>query len=193
LTYDWKGMTLDIVRSLRDPAIIRELHSVSDLDRARNAQHHTLGRGINQASPGDHDHGQDGKSSMPLGLLVAPLALSPGTTVGTTELVIGGRNISCIKGKYYFGLWTIFDGFVSVANDRYTLRITANDGSGPVAIVATTITFTSTTVAATPIPPQYGAWLATINGSVLFEARAVRNTGTGVLTVNGGTLNLGRA
>lgn len=35
---------------------VRKLHTKSDVDGSKNAQHHTLGSGPNQAAPGDHDH-----------------------------------------------------------------------------------------------------------------------------------------
>ena len=40
-------------------------HTNSDVDASTVAQHHTLGIGHNQASPGDHKH--DGKSSKSIG------------------------------------------------------------------------------------------------------------------------------
>jgi hypothetical protein len=57
-------MTIEIVKSLRSPEILRELHSVSDVDKGRNSQHHTLGKQLNQASPGRHIH--DGSDSLVL-------------------------------------------------------------------------------------------------------------------------------
>ena len=41
---------------------VDEIHRNSDVDRRPEAQHHTLGYGPNQASPGDHNH-RDGKSA----------------------------------------------------------------------------------------------------------------------------------
>lgn len=46
-------------------AAINKLHSNSDVDGSTTAQHHTLGTGHNQSSPGDHKH--DGKSSKKIG------------------------------------------------------------------------------------------------------------------------------
>lgn len=43
------------------PEHSREIHIHSDLDRGPRSQHHTLGRGPNQASPGNHNH--DGRSA----------------------------------------------------------------------------------------------------------------------------------
>jgi hypothetical protein len=40
---------------------VKEFHRRSDLDSSQFAQHHTLGAGHDQASPGDHKH--DGTSS----------------------------------------------------------------------------------------------------------------------------------
>lgn len=44
---------------------VNKMHSNSDLNTATTAQHHTLGIGHNEASPGDHNH--DGKNSKRLG------------------------------------------------------------------------------------------------------------------------------
>lgn len=44
---------------------VNALHSKSDRDSGRDSQHHTLGSGANQASPGDHKH--DGRTSSLLG------------------------------------------------------------------------------------------------------------------------------
>lgn len=44
--------------------VVDDFHTNSDLDRDWNAQHHTLGAGSNQASPGDHKH--DGADSFQL-------------------------------------------------------------------------------------------------------------------------------
>lgn len=46
-------------------------HSQSDVDSSPNAQHHTLGSGRNQSSPGNHIH--DGVTSPKLG----PLEMDP--------------------------------------------------------------------------------------------------------------------
>lgn len=42
-----------------------EAHRIGDLDSGPNSQHHTLGSGRNQSSPGDHIH--DGGRSKKLG------------------------------------------------------------------------------------------------------------------------------
>jgi hypothetical protein len=47
------------------------LHSQSDVDSSSTAQHHTLGTGRNQASPGNHIH--DGYTSPKLG----PMEMDP--------------------------------------------------------------------------------------------------------------------
>lgn len=47
------------------PTEVQKAHSNSDLDASQTAQHHTLGQGHNQGSPGDHMH--DGKNSKKLG------------------------------------------------------------------------------------------------------------------------------
>jgi hypothetical protein len=44
---------------------VNKFHSNSDVDTSTVSQHHTLGIGHNQASPGDHKH--DGKSSKTIG------------------------------------------------------------------------------------------------------------------------------
>jgi hypothetical protein len=44
---------------------VNKLHSNSDLDTSTNSQHHTLGIGQNQASPGSHTH--NGKNSKKIG------------------------------------------------------------------------------------------------------------------------------
>lgn len=48
-----------------EPREVKLFHGRSDVDSASTAQHHTLGIGHNQSSPGDHQH--DGKSSRKLG------------------------------------------------------------------------------------------------------------------------------
>jgi hypothetical protein len=53
-------------------------HRQSDVDSAKTAQHHTLGTGRNQSSPGDHIH--DGVTSKKLG----PLEMDP-TNPGKTR------------------------------------------------------------------------------------------------------------
>lgn len=47
------------------PQVVNAFHKRSDVDSKTNAQHHTLGPGHNQSSPGDHKH--DGTSSKRLG------------------------------------------------------------------------------------------------------------------------------
>lgn len=43
-----------------DPISVREMHVNDDVDSGRDSHHHTLGPGVNQASPGGHSHdGQD--------------------------------------------------------------------------------------------------------------------------------------
>ena len=50
---------------LRPPQrMVNEFHTNDDLDRDSNAHHHTLGVGVNQASPGAHNH--DGTNSVQL-------------------------------------------------------------------------------------------------------------------------------
>ena len=44
-----------------DPLTNRLFHAFSDVDSDANAQHHTLGPGVAQASPGSHTH--DGTTS----------------------------------------------------------------------------------------------------------------------------------
>ena len=43
------------------PEDVNSFHNNSDRDSSHTAQHHTLGLGPNQASPGNHTH--DGKNS----------------------------------------------------------------------------------------------------------------------------------
>lgn len=51
-------------RSNADATRVADFHEQSDLDMRGEAQHHTLGSGQHQASPGNHTH--DGGSSAPL-------------------------------------------------------------------------------------------------------------------------------
>lgn len=51
----------ELIELLKDPDLIRILHSVSDVDRGPKVQHHTLGKEPNQAAPGNHRH--DGTTS----------------------------------------------------------------------------------------------------------------------------------
>lgn len=39
-----------------EPRVVADFHTNSDVDQDRDAQHHTLGFGPNQASPGSHNH-----------------------------------------------------------------------------------------------------------------------------------------
>ena len=47
-----------------DKRIVDDFHLHSDVDERRDSQHHTLGFGANQASPGSHKH--DGNDSYQL-------------------------------------------------------------------------------------------------------------------------------
>ena len=47
------------------PADVNFIHTRSDLDSSTLSQHHTLGIGHNQGSPGDHSH--DGQTSRLIG------------------------------------------------------------------------------------------------------------------------------
>lgn len=51
-------------------SIVNKFHANSDSDTQTNAQHHTLGIGHDQASPGDHLH--NGKSSKRIGVHINP-------------------------------------------------------------------------------------------------------------------------
>lgn len=44
------------------PKVVSEFHTNSDIDTSAGAQHHSLGIGANQASPGPHNH--DGSNSV---------------------------------------------------------------------------------------------------------------------------------
>lgn len=46
------------------PRVVNQFHTRSDKDSTQTAQHHTLGTGHNQSSPGDHKH--DGVTSKKL-------------------------------------------------------------------------------------------------------------------------------
>ena len=61
---------------------VQLLHKNSDVDSREEAQHHTLGTGPAQASPGDHNH-RDGRS-MPI---LDGVAIT-GTTIGTNSVVL---------------------------------------------------------------------------------------------------------
>lgn len=43
------------------PQVVSEFHQNSDVDSEKDAQHHTIGTGVNQASSGAHKH--DGNDS----------------------------------------------------------------------------------------------------------------------------------
>jgi len=47
-----------------EPRVVSDFHTNSDVDQDKEAQHHTLGSGPNQASPGSHKH--DGTDSIAL-------------------------------------------------------------------------------------------------------------------------------
>lgn len=59
-------------------------HSASDVDTSQQSQHHTLGTGRNQSSPGDHIH--DGVTSKKLG----PLQMDPAGNATKPALVLTG-------------------------------------------------------------------------------------------------------
>jgi hypothetical protein len=61
-----------------DPITVREFHTFSDVDSGKEALHHTLGMGPNQAAPGSHTH--DGNDS--------PLII-PGTAITGTKGTAG--------------------------------------------------------------------------------------------------------
>lgn len=44
-----------------DPISVTEFHTNDDVDTGKDSHHHTLGQGVNQASPGSHTH--DGSDS----------------------------------------------------------------------------------------------------------------------------------
>jgi hypothetical protein len=44
-----------------DPRTVSDFHTFDDVDSGKDAHHHTLGSGSNQASPGSHNH--DGSNS----------------------------------------------------------------------------------------------------------------------------------
>ncbi len=52
------------------PVEVQEFHKNSDLDANAQAQHHTLGIGQNQASPGTHTH--NGTNSRKIGAGINP-------------------------------------------------------------------------------------------------------------------------
>jgi hypothetical protein len=69
------------------PREINEAHNNSDKDTSANAQHHTLGPGRNQASPGSHVH--DGNASKKIGSglsLVATNGAAPSDAVRIQNL-----------------------------------------------------------------------------------------------------------
>lgn len=51
-------------RSSAGPQDVERFHDEDDLNAGRSAQHHDLGTGANQASPGNHRH--DGRDSVAL-------------------------------------------------------------------------------------------------------------------------------
>lgn len=77
-------------------------HLNSDLDSSTRAQHHTLGKGRNQASPGNHIH--DGISSPKIGALkvntsgndLVPLEVLTGAKGGNVALT----NLIALLGRY---------------------------------------------------------------------------------------------
>jgi len=74
----------ELLQALQDPEIVRQLHIYSDLDKGRRNQHHTLGRGVNQASPGDHNH--DGKNTTKLSSVkTISVTWANGTNVATVS------------------------------------------------------------------------------------------------------------
>lgn len=52
------GDSVDLTKKDRPPTAeeVEKLHTFADTDGRKEAIHHTLGVGSNQASPGDHNH-----------------------------------------------------------------------------------------------------------------------------------------
>lgn len=81
----------------------KKLHLNSDVDLSQRAQHHTLGKSRNQASPGNHIH--DGITSPKIGALkintsgndLVPLEVLTGAKGGNVALA----NLITLLGKYF--------------------------------------------------------------------------------------------
>jgi hypothetical protein len=56
--------------AMPEPDVVNKFHTRSDRDVSKTAQHHTLGTGANQSSPGDHTH--DGRNSKLIGRGLRP-------------------------------------------------------------------------------------------------------------------------
>jgi hypothetical protein len=75
-----------------EPRDVNHFHERSDKDASRTAQHHTLGNGHNQASPGDHIH--DGRTGKKLGTgLNLTLTGAKGGNVALTNLITMLKNV----------------------------------------------------------------------------------------------------
>lgn len=75
-----------------EPREVNLFHARSDVDSRSTAQHHTLGQGHNQASPGDHVH--DGKSSRKIGQgLSLTVALGGATQADLDNLIAMLHNV----------------------------------------------------------------------------------------------------
>lgn len=80
-----------------------DAHLNSDVDSGQRSQHHTLGKGRNQASPGNHIH--DGITSPKIGALkvntsgndLVPLEVLTGSKGGNVALA----NLIALLGKYF--------------------------------------------------------------------------------------------
>lgn len=68
------------------PTEVNQFHTRSDVDSSKQAQHHTLGIGNNQASSGDHTH--DGTTSRPIGYKLGLIVTgSKGGNAALTSLI----------------------------------------------------------------------------------------------------------
>ena len=185
----------ELLELLKKPEVLRMLHEVSDLDRSKQSQHHTLGKLVNQASPGGHIH--DGKDS-----LYAPGKVLTQTvmTANSTQNIVGGlttitgtvsrdfaasaasnldATVTVTQGKLYV-VTAVINLFTSVAGDvvRGSIAVTAGATNG---------TMTSSPQPAWTLPTASRAdsrrittyFLASATGSVTFAAQAARVAGTG--------------
>lgn len=84
------GVKQPVIDPSPTPQVVNSFHKRSDKDSSVSAQHHTLGPGHNQGSPGDHKH--DGTSSKRLyeGITISGSGSSPAlhnllTALGFTD------------------------------------------------------------------------------------------------------------
>ena len=92
----------------------KDSHRVSDVDADQHSQHHTLGKGPNQAAPGNHNHdgtyATEGHTHVGLGGLDVGMVVEyPVGAIGAEYLEYNGQSVLRADYPELFALWgTVF-------------------------------------------------------------------------------------